>query len=100
PLQGLAVDILLEQALAHHEPEIAPRMAPGLVGRLVDDVADVVDAAGIGRPAGFEPGLAALAALPRSGGEAEDLDLHTATLERAGENVAADRRDGDRPAAH
>jgi hypothetical protein len=98
--QRLAVDVLLEQALAHHQPEIAPRMPPRLVRGLVDDVADVVDAAGIGRAAGFEPGLAALAALPGAGGEAEDLDLDAAALQRAGEDVAADRRDGDRAAAH
>ena len=100
PLQGLAVDVFLQQPLAHHQPEIAPGMPPRLVGRLVDDVADVVDAARIGRAPRFQPGLAALATLPGAGGEAEDLDLHAATLERAGEDIAADRRDGDRAAAH
>ena len=55
---------------------------------------------GLARTAGLEPGLAALAALPGAGGEAEDLDLDAAALERAGKDVAADRRDGDRAAAH
>ena len=40
------------------------------------------------------------AALPRARGEAEDLDLDAAALERARQDVGAHRRDGDRPAAH
>src|SRR3546814_18664989 len=39
-------------------------------------------------------------ALPGAGGEAEYLDLHTAALEGARQDVGADRRDGDRTAAH
>ncbi len=49
PVQRLAVDVLLEQALAHHQAEIAPRAPPRRVGGLVDDVAQVVEAAGIAR---------------------------------------------------
>jgi hypothetical protein len=48
PEQRLAVDVFLQQALAHHQAEVAARAAPGLVGLLVDDVAQVVEAAGIG----------------------------------------------------
>src|ERR1700722_14063357 len=32
PVQRLAIDIFLEQALAHHQPEILPRAAPWRVG--------------------------------------------------------------------
>ncbi len=52
PVERLAVDVLLKQALAHHQPEIFARAPPRRVGRFVDDVAQVVEAAGIGRLAG------------------------------------------------
>ena len=100
PEQGLAVDILLQEALAHHQAEVAAGAAVGLVGALVDDVAEVVEAAGAGGAAGGQPRLAALPALPAAGGEAEDLGLNAAALEGAGEDVGADRGDGDRAAAH
>ena len=100
PGQRLAVDVLLEQALAHHQAEIAPRAPPGRVGGLVDDVAQIVEAAGVGRLAGLQPRLARLAALPGAGGEAEDLDLDAAALQRARQDVGAGRGDRDRPAAH
>jgi hypothetical protein len=45
PEQRLAVDVFLQQALAHHQAEIAARAPPGRVGRLVDDVAQVVEPA-------------------------------------------------------
>src|SRR5690606_15716496 len=48
----------------------------------------------------LEPLLAALPALPRAGGETEDLDLHAAAFERAGHDVGADRGDADGPPAH
>ena len=83
PHQRLAVDILLQQALAHHQAEILARAPPGRVGGLVDDVAQVVEAAGRRRLAGLQPFLARLAALPGAGGEAEDLDLDAAALQGA-----------------
>src|SRR6267142_7102355 len=49
PVKRLAVDVLLEQALAHHQAEILARAPPGRIGRLVDDVAQVIEAARIGR---------------------------------------------------
>ena len=55
---------------------------------------------GIRRLAGREPVLARLPALPGARGEAEDLDLDAAALERARQDVGAGRRDRDRPAAH
>ena len=54
----------------------------------------------MGGPPGGQPSFAALPALPAAGGEAEDLGRHSAAFERAGEDVGADRGDGDRPAAH
>ena len=100
PVQRLAVDVLLEQALAHHQAEVAPRASPRRVRRLIDNVANVVEAARIGFLALIEPELAGLTALPGAGGEAEDLDLHAAALQRAGENVGAGRSHRDRPPAH
>jgi hypothetical protein len=100
PQQRLAVDVLLEDALAQHQAEVLAGAPPRRVGRLVDDVAQVVEAARVGRLAGAEPLLAALAALPGARREAQDLDLDAAALERAGQDVGAHRRHRDRPAAH
>src|SRR3546814_1687749 len=80
--------------------DLAARAAIGFVGGLVDDVAQVVEAAGVRRTAGGEPILAALPALPCAGGEAEDFGLDPAAFERAHEDVGADRGDADRPPAH
>ena len=52
------------------------------------------------RAAGAGPGLAGLAALPGARGEAQEFHLHATALQGAGEDVGADRRDHDRPAAH
>src|SRR5437660_11481224 len=83
PQQRLAVDVLLEDALAQHQSEVLARPTPRSIGRLVDDVAQVVEPARVGGLAGSKPLLAALAALPGAGGEAQDLDLDAATLQRA-----------------
>src|SRR6266481_9537792 len=100
PEERLAVDILLEDALAQHQAEAAPRPPPRRVGRLVDDVAEIVEPAGIGRLAGGDPALARLAALPGAGGEAENLHLDAAALQRPRQDIGAGRRHRDRAAAH
>src|SRR5262249_3007782 len=100
PVERLAVDVLLEQPLAHHQPEVLACPPPGRVGRLVDDVAQVIETARIGRLAGGEPGFARLPALPGAGGKAKDFDLDAAALQRARKNVGARRRYRDRSAAH
>src|SRR5215831_4888087 len=81
PRQRLPVDVLLEQALAHHQGEGALGTAPGSVGRLVYNVSEVVEATGIGRLACGEPGFACLSTLPGPGGEAQNFHLDAATLE-------------------
>ena len=63
-------------------------------------MAQVVQPAGRRRLASLQPVLAGQAALPGAGGEAEDLGLDRAALERAGENVGANGGHHDRPAAH
>src|SRR5215216_3694742 len=100
PVQRLAVDILLQESLAHHQPEILARAPPRRIGGFVDDVPQIVQPAGIGRLAGGKPRLARLPALPGSRGEAENLDLDAAALQRARENIGAGRRHRNRAAAH
>src|SRR5262245_31689327 len=100
PSERLAVDILLEQALAHHQSEIASRPAPGRVGGLVNDMAQVVEPSGKRRLQRVQPSLARMAALPRPGGEAEDLDLDAAALEGARKDIGAAGRNHDRAPAH
>src|SRR5256885_14909858 len=81
PDQRLAVDVLLEDALAQHQPEAAPGAAPGGVGGFVDDVAQIVEAPRVGRLAGGDPALARLPAFPGACRKAEDLDLDAAAFE-------------------
>ena len=48
PDERLAVDVLLQHFLAHHQPEVLAGAVPGVVGGLVDNVAQVVKAPGMG----------------------------------------------------
>ena len=100
PFQRLAVDVFLEQALFHHQAQIGAHPPPGRIGTFVDDMAQVIEPSGLGGPPFGQPFLAALAALPRPGGKAQDLDLDLTAFQRAGKNIGADRGDGNRPAAH
>ena len=100
PVERLAVDILLEKSLTHHQPEIFARAPPRRISGLVDDMAKIVQAARIGRFAGGEPSLARLSALPGARGEAQDLNLHTAALERAGQNIGTGCCHRDRTSPH
>src|SRR5476651_1764512 len=100
PVERLAVDVFLEQALAHHQSEILARAPPGRVGGFVDDVTQIVETARIGRLACGEPMLARLAALPRARGEAENLDLDAAALERASQYISTGGGHRDRAPAH
>ncbi len=101
PQQRLAVDVLLQQPLAQHQAEVLARAPPGRVGRLVDDVAQVVEAArdcaACPRRAtarGYCPPFQARVVKPR-------ISTFTrAALQRARQDVGAHRGDGDRPAAH
>ena len=100
PIQRLAVDVLLQQALAHHQAQILARAPPWRVGALVDEMAQVVEAAGRRRLAGLKPSLARLPALPGPRREAEDFDLDAAALQRARQYVGTGGGDGDGAAAH
>src|SRR5258706_625558 len=68
PVQRLAVDVLLEQAFAHHQSEILARAPPRRVVGFVDDVAEIVEPARIWRLAGGKPRLPRLPPLPCPGG--------------------------------
>jgi len=50
----------LKQTFAHHQPEILARAPPRRVGRLVNDVAQIVQSTGIDRLAGRQPGFRAI----------------------------------------
>ena len=100
PGERLAVDVLLQQALAHHQRERTLGAAPGRIGALVNDVAEIVQAARIRWLAGGEPGFARLPAFPGLGRKAEDLDLDAAAFQCARQDFRATRRDHDRPTAH
>src|SRR5262249_24964590 len=100
PVQRLAVDILLQQAFAHDQAQVLARTPPGCVGRLVDNMAQVIQSAGVGWLAGRKPVLARLAALPGTRRKPENLDLDAAPFERPRENISASRSNGDRPTAH
>src|SRR6185436_2609056 len=64
PQEGFTVDILLEQTLPHHQSKASPRMAVRLVGALVDNVAKIIEPAGIGWTPFRQPLLTTLPALP------------------------------------
>ena len=100
PGERLAVDILLQQALAHHQAQILPCATPESVGRLVDNMAQIIEAAGIGGFTSLQPGLPRHPALPGLGGEAQNLLLHAATLQSAGQNIGAACRHGNGTPAH
>ena len=100
PGQRLAVDILFQKPLAHHQAEIAPRAPPRHVGRLVDDVPEIVQPAGERRLHGLQPGFARMPALPGPGGEAQNLHLDAAPFQGARQNVGATGGDHDRASAH
>src|SRR5258708_25027475 len=91
PIKRLAVDILLEQPLPHHQSEVASRPPPWRVGGLVDDVAQVVEAAGIGGLVCGPPGPARLAPLPRPGGGAQKFHLPPPAPTRARTKIPAGR---------
>ena len=100
PRQRFAIDVFLEQTLTHHQSEIAARTAPRGISGLVDDMTQVVQPAGRCRLSGSEPRFAGLAALPRLGGEAKDLDLHTTAFQGSGKDVGAGRGHCYRTSAH
>src|SRR5204863_182891 len=74
PGERLAVDVFLQEALAHHQAEILPRPPPWRIGSLVDDVPQVVQPSRRRGLAGLQPGLPRLSALPGPRGEAQNLD--------------------------
>src|SRR4029450_2350623 len=75
PGERLAVNILLKQAFAHHQPEIAPRTPPRCIGRLVDYVTEVVEPPRDRRLERIQALLSRMPALPGGGGEGEGLAL-------------------------
>ena len=93
PDQRLAIDILFQQPLAHHQAQIAPSAPPRFIGLLIKDMTQIIEPAGLCWLAISEPRFARLAAFPCAGGKAKDLCLDPAPLQCARENISADRRD-------
>ena len=100
PFEGFAVDIFFEQPFFHHQPKIGPGAAPRGICAFVDYVAQIIKAPWTLRAAFCEPFFTALPAFPRTGGKAQNLYLHAATLQGAGQHIGADGRDRDRATAH
>ena len=100
PEQRFAVDIFLQKPLTHHQAEILPRPAPWSIRRLVNDVAQVIQAPRASRLVRLDPVLPGQAAFPGLGCKAQNLHLDAATLQRAGQYVGAECRNHDRAAAH
>src|SRR5579884_2656188 len=100
PFEGFAVYILLKQSLSQHEAEIFPRPPPGRIGRLVDDVAEIIKPPGRRGLVLPKPSFARLPTLPCSCRKPQDFDLDPAALKSAGQDVGASRRHRDRPAPH
>jgi len=96
-----AVDVLLQDALARHQPEAAPGPARRRISRLVDDVPQIVEADRARRLADGDP--ARPRDCPPFHARVVKPRISTLTPRRsngAGEDIAAHRRDRDRPAAH
>ena len=100
PFQRFAVDVFLQQALFHHQSQIGPCSPPWGICGFIDDVAQIVQAAGLLRATLGQPFFAALATFPGAGGKAENLDLDRTTFQRARQNIGTDRGDTDGAAPH
>src|SRR5689334_183287 len=75
-------------------------MTVRFVPALVDDVPEVVEAAGVRGTPGCKPGLPTLPAFPAARREAEDFGLDATPFQRPCKNVGADGGDRDWPTAH
>ena len=100
PVEGLAIDVFLQQTLAHHQAEIFPRPPPRRIGAFIDDVAQIIQPPRRCGLARLQPGFPRQAAFPGPSGKAQNFDLDAAALQRAGQNIGACRRHRDWPAAH
>ena len=75
-------------------------MTPRLVGLFVNDMAQVIQAAGHGLASSGKPIFTCLPTLPSSGGKAQYFRFYPATLQGARHNIGADRGNADRASAH
>jgi len=100
PGQGFAVDVLFQDPFAQHQTQVLAGPPPRHIGRLVDDVTQIIEASRCNWLTRLAPETARLAAFPLAGGEAQDFHLHPAALKRARQNVGGHGGDGDRPSPH
>src|SRR3546814_15344333 len=100
PEERLAIDVFLEQPFAHHQAEIASRPTPGFVSLLVDDMAQVIQPARMGRAACGQPVFPRLSPFPGACRETEYFCLDATAFPAARQYVCTDGGDPDGPAAH
>ena len=69
PFEGFTVDVFFEEAFFHHQTQVVARAAPRAVGVLVDDMAQVIEAAWLLGTAVSKPFFACEPAFPSARGE-------------------------------
>src|SRR3546814_7582216 len=100
PEERLAIDVFLEQPFAHHQAEIASRPTPGFVSLLVDDMAQVIQPARMGRAACGHPVFPRLSPFPGTCRETEYFCLDATAFQGARQYFGTDGGAADGPGAH
>src|SRR3546814_9864094 len=98
PEERLAIDVFLEQPFAHHQAEIASRPTPGFVSLLVDDMAQVIQPARMGRAACGQPVFPRLSPFPGSCRETEYFGFYATAFPGGRQYVGPDGVVADAPA--
>src|SRR3546814_18762868 len=95
PEERLAIDVFLEQPFAHHQAEIASRPTPGFVSLLVDDMAQVIQPARMGRADFGQPVFPRLSPFPGTCRETESFCLDASAFQGERKYIASDGGDVD-----
>src|SRR3546814_11145262 len=99
PEERLAIDVFLEQPFAHHQAEIASRPTPGFVSLLVDDMAQVIQPARMGRAACGHPVFPPLSPYPGACRDTRYFAFNATTFKVARHHVGPGGVTADGPAA-
>src|SRR3546814_17194274 len=98
--ERLPCDVFREQHFAPHQAEIASRPTPGFVSLLVDDMAQVIPPARMGRAACGQPAFPRLSPFPGACRETEYFCFEATAFQGARQYVGTDGGAADGPAAH